>query len=175
MPKRRKIDLLPAAVKAWLDQALVENAHGRFEMLAAELRARGYDVSKSAIGTYSLDFERRLSALKVATEQARAIVSAAPDDEDAMSQALTRLAQEKLFTALQDVEVDPAKLNLGSLTRSIAELVRSSTAAKKWAVEARGKVEAKLAALESETRGDGKPRFDAETLRRVREELYGIV
>lgn len=175
MPKRRKIDQLPSEVKTWLDQALVKGAFGEFEALSAELTKRGYSISKSAIGTYSQEFQVRLEKLRFATEQAKAVVNAAPDDEDAMSQALTRLAQEKIFNALKDMPVDPSKLNLGTLTRSVAELARSSTATKKWAVEVRSKLDAKLAALEGEKTAAGKPRFDTDTLRHVREVLYGIV
>ena len=35
MPRRSKVEALPAPVKAWLDQALVENNFSQYERLAA--------------------------------------------------------------------------------------------------------------------------------------------
>jgi hypothetical protein len=175
MPRRSKIATLPADIKEWLDAALVKSGHGHFEQLSAELAQRGFAISKSTIGVYSQDFEKSLKNLKIASEQAKAVVAAAPDDEDAMSQALVRIAQEQIFKTLQVIEVDPKKVNITNLTRSIAELVRSSTNAKRWAVEVRGKMDAKLAEMEKAKLGNGKRKFDSATLKEVREQLYGIV
>jgi hypothetical protein len=137
MPRRSAVLTLPPSVKDWLDKALCEAGFAGYQLLADELRARGYDISKSSLHRYGQQFEERLAALKVASEQARAIVDTAPDHEGAMSEALMRLVQEKLFGVLQDIEVDPAKVNLASLAKSIAELGRASVTQKKFAEEVR--------------------------------------
>ena len=49
MPPRSKVAALPAEVKAWLDQALVENNFAGYEALAEELTTRGYSIGKSAL------------------------------------------------------------------------------------------------------------------------------
>ena len=74
MPPRSKVTKLPTAVKAWLDQALVDSNFSGYEQLSAELAERGYSIGKSALNTYGQRFAERLSALKMASEQAKAVV-----------------------------------------------------------------------------------------------------
>ena len=145
MPKRSSILALPKAVKAWLDSALVEGSFSGYEKLSEELKSRGYKISKTTVYRYGSAFEQRLSALKMASEQARAIVSASPDDDGVVSEALMRLVQEKLFQVLIDFQVDPDKpLNLASAAKAIADLSRATVGQKKWQAEIREK--AKIAA-----------------------------
>jgi len=148
MPRRPAVHALPPEVKAWLDEALAGKGFQGYRLLEEELLRRGWEISKSSLQRYGKSFEERLKALKLASEQAKAIVEAAPDEEGAVNEALTRLVQEKLFTVLQDIQVDPEHLNLAGLTRSVAELCRSSVAQKRWRAEAleraRREAEAKL-------------------------------
>lgn len=174
MPRRKRIEGLPTDVKSWLDAALVEGNFSGYETLAGELKSRGYEIGKSSVHRYGQEFEERLKALRMVTEQARAVVEHSPDEEDAVTQALVRLTQEKLFGVLMDMQVDPEKVNLAGITRSIAELARSSISVKKWAAEARAKIAAKISDLEAQAK-EGNGRLDPETLRRVREEIYGLV
>jgi hypothetical protein len=145
MPRRSAVAALPTGVKKWLDKALAEGGFADYRLLADELKARGFEISKSAIHRYGQAFEERLAALKTASEQARAIVDAAPDTEGAINEALMRLVQEKLFSVLQDMQINPGKLNLASLARSIAELGRASVAQKKFAEEVRRQERERLA------------------------------
>lgn len=174
MPRRSAILTLPAEVKAWLDGALVEGNFSGYEALEEALKERGHEISKSAIHRYGQDFEERLKTLRLVTEQARAVVEHSPDDEDAVNQALVRLTQEKLFGVLMDIKVDPETIDLSKLTRSISDLSRASITVKRYAAETRAKIGAKLNDLDSQAR-EGKGRLDPETLRRVREEIYGLV
>jgi len=137
MPRRSTIETLPKDVRAWLDRALAEGGFQGYQLLAEELRSRGYEISKSAVHRYGQVFEERLASLRAVTEQARAIVDANPDDDNAINEALTRLTQEKMFDILLKMEVDPAKANLASLARAVAELGRASVSQKKWMAEAR--------------------------------------
>ena len=139
MPRRAAVDTLPQEVKAWLDRALAESGFADYQLLSDELKARGYEISKSAVHRYGQKFEERLASLKLVTEQSRAIVEANPDDDNAINDALMRLTQEKLFGLLMEMEVDPAKVNMAGITRSIAELGRATVTQKKWMAEAREK------------------------------------
>lgn len=175
MPKPSTIEILPAPVKAWLDKALVEQNFSGYQALEAAMRERGYAISKSAIHRYGKTFEKRLSALKMATEQARAIVEGAPDDEGKFSEALMRLAQEKLFGVLMEFEPDPDKpMNLGALAKAAAELGRATVTQKKWAAEVREKMDAVFKRIEGEKDG-GKEADPVALLARIKEEFYGIV
>ena len=128
---------MPPAVKAWLDDALVQNNFSRYELLSAELGKRGFGISKSSLHNYGQNFEERLKALRLVTEQARAVVQAAPDEDGAVNDALVRLTQEKMFSILTEMHVDPDDVDLPKLARAVAELGKASVAQKRWQAEAR--------------------------------------
>jgi Protein of unknown function (DUF3486) len=135
MPPRSKVEGLPKAVKEWLNSALVEGNFAGYTALSAELKSRGHDISKTGLHRYGQAFEERLQALKLVTEQARAVVAAAPDEDDAVNQALVRITQEKLFSLMMDLEIDPKTVDIAKITKSIADLARSSINVKKFRVE----------------------------------------
>lgn len=137
MPRRSKVEGLPSDVKAWLDQALVQNNFSQYELLSAELGKRGYEIGKSGLHRYGQQFEERLKTLRVVTEQARAVVQAAPDEDGAVNDALVRLTQEKMFSILMEMNVDPEAVDLPKLARAVAELGKASVAQKRWQAEAR--------------------------------------
>jgi Protein of unknown function (DUF3486) len=152
MPKRSKVEALPQELKVWLDAELVKRGFADYVQLAADLQAKGAELSKSSLHRYGSKFEERMAQLKVSTEQARAVVAAAPDDEGAMNEALIRLTQDKLFQVLVDLEVDPESIALPKLTKSIADLARSSISQKKWQIEVRTKAAERMKAVESEAK-----------------------
>jgi hypothetical protein len=159
-----------------VDRVLVENAFGGYDALAAELQERGYAISKSSLHRYGKSFEERLGALRSATEQAKAIVAEVGDEEGATNEALLRLVQERIFGAL--TESDPEK-RLGmewlpELAKAIGNITRASVQNKTYARAVRKEDAAKLAALEAQAKGDKKSGLDAETLRYVREKIYGF-
>lgn len=168
MPPRSKVAALPAEVKAWLDQALVENNFAGYEALAEELTARGFSIGKSALHRYGQNFEERLSALKLASEQARAVVAAAPDEEGAVNEALMRLVQEHLFKLLMSEE---GKIDLPKVAKAVAELGRASVVQKKWQAEVRAKAEAAASQVEKIAKKGG---LDAATVAEIRREILGV-
>ncbi|MBK3748256.1 DUF3486 family protein [Stutzerimonas balearica] len=168
MPPRSKVATLPAEVKAWLDQALAENNFSDYEALAQELTERGYAISKSALHRYGQNFEERLSALKMASEQARAVVAAAPDEEGAVNEALMRLVQEHLFKLLM---TGGDQIDLPKVAKAVAELGKASIAQKKWQAEVRAKAEAAATEVEKIAKKGG---LDAETVAEIRREILGV-
>lgn len=168
MPPRSKVSGLPAEVKDWLDQSLVENNFSGYESLSAELAARGYSIGKSALHSYGQNFEERLSALKVASEQARAVVAAAPDEEGAVNEALMRLVQEHLFKLLMS---EGNQIDLPKVAKAVAELGRASVVQKKWQAEVRSKAEAAASQVEKIAKKGG---LDAATVAEIRREILGV-
>ncbi|HQR97589.1 MULTISPECIES: DUF3486 family protein [unclassified Polaromonas] len=152
MVKRSKVDTLPQELKNWLDAELVTRGFADYVQLAADLQKRGAALSKSSLHRYGSKFEERMAQLKVSTEQARAVVAASPDDEGAMNEALIRLTQDKLFGVLVDLDVDPESVNITKITKSIADLARSSITQKKWQIEVRTKAAERLKAVEQEAK-----------------------
>ncbi len=137
MAKRGKISQLPPELKAWLDKALVDGDFSGYALLAAELRALGQDISKSSLHRYGQDFQEKLTSLRLVTEQARAVVQAAPDDDNAVNEALVRMTQEKMFSILMQMNPDPASVDFPKFARAIADMGKVSLTQKRWAAEAR--------------------------------------
>ena len=147
MGARSKVEQLPKAVKEWLDKALVEGNFSGYEALAEHLKGLGHDLSKSGLHRYGADFERSLRAIKLATEQARAVNEAASDDGNDLSDALLRVVQEKAFTALTKMsEEDTKRLSFASLAKIASESGFASTTVKEFRAKTREK--AKVAASE---------------------------
>lgn len=172
MAKRSKIATLPIEVKTWLDTALVEGNFSGYELLEAELKARGFDIGKSSIHRYGSAFEQKLATLKMASEQAKAIVTAAPDDEGAVSEALMRLVQEKLFQVMLDFKIDPDKpMNIAGAAKAVAELSRATVNQKKWQEEVRAKAATVADAAEKIAKKGG---LSAAAVAELRSKILGI-
>jgi len=168
MPPRSKVAALPAEVKAWLDKALAENNFSDYEALADELSGRGFAISKSALHRYGQNFEERLSALKMASEQARAVVAAAPDEEGAVNEALMRLVQEHLFKLLMS---EDGQIDLPKVAKAVAELGRASVVQKKWQTEVRERAEVAANAVEKIAKKGG---LSADAAAEMRRTILGV-
>lgn len=152
MPPRSKVHSLPAALKEWLDAELVRRGFGDYEQLAADLKARGADVSKSALQRYGSPFEQRMAQLKMASEQARALVDAAPDEEDKLGAAVVRMTQEKIFSLLMELDINAEDVDVNKLFKNAAEIGKASVSQKRFSMEARAaaKEEARRELLEEQ-------------------------
>ena len=168
MPPRSKVAALPAEVKAWLDRALVEGNFSEYEALAGELEAQGYAISKSALHRYGQEFEGRLAALKLASEQAKAMVAEAPDEEGAVNDALMRLVQEHLYKLLMSKD---GKFDITKVARAVADLGRASVVQKKWQAEVKARVEAAAAAVETIVKKGG---LSVDSVATIRREILGV-
>ncbi len=184
MPKRSKVDTLPAEVKGWLDRALVAGNFAGYELLAAELKSRGYAIGKSSVHRYGTNLERKLAAIKASTEAARVIAEAAPDDAGQLSGAVMGMIQTEVFNVLvnlQELEQNEpgddekskmarAKL-LSQLAKNIATLSRASVAQKKHEIEIRARTQA---AADAVTKLAKKGGLSAGAVDNIRREILGI-
>ena len=141
MAPRSKVHTLPPQLKEWLDAELIARGFGDYVQLAADLKARGALVSKSALQRYGSPFEKRMAQLKMSNEQARALVDAAPDDEDKLGAAVIRLTQDRIFQLLVDLEIDPESVDVNKLFKNAAEIGKASVSQKKFTMEARAAIE----------------------------------
>lgn len=177
MPPRSKVEQLPKAIKQWLDAQLVDGSFAGYELLEQEVNARLRDagatftIGKSSIHRYGSGFEDKLKSLKLVSEQAKAMIDGSPDEEDAVSQALIRMTQEKLFNVVLDLQVDPEKLNLASVTRAIADLSRASITNKKYAVEVKTRAQTAAEAISQVVKKAG---LSGEAIDQIRREILGI-
>lgn len=141
MPRRSKVLALPPELKEWLDAELVRRGFGDYAQLAADLKARGADVSASGLQRYGSPFEKAMARVKIASEQARALVDACPDDEDKLGSAVVRVTQEKILQLLMETDVDPESVDVNKLFKNAAEIGRASAAHKRFSLDARAEIE----------------------------------
>ncbi|MBS0402863.1 MAG: DUF3486 family protein [Proteobacteria bacterium] len=142
MAPRSKVHSLPPELKEWLDAELVRRGFGDYVQLAADLKARGAEISKSALQRYGSPFEQRMAQLKMASEQARALVDAAPDEEDKLGAAVVRMTQEKIFNLLMELEINAEDVDVNKLFKNAAEIGKASVTQKRFSMEARAAIEA---------------------------------
>jgi len=163
--------MLPEEIRAELNRRLISGGFSGYEALAEWLGEQGWEFSKSSVHRYGQKLEKRLAAIRIATEEARAITEAAKDDEGVMNDALIRLVQEKTFQALVEME-DAGEIALHKVGRMIADLSRSSIAQKKWMAETREKAKAASDEVVTLARKSGLSEEKAEEIRR---KILGIV
>jgi hypothetical protein len=179
---RSKITQLPPEIKAEFDKILISKSFSCYDEITGwlneQLREAGLEitVSRSAAHRYGQEFEARIAAIKIATEQACAITDAVGDDAGKMGNALISLVQEKAFDVLVRMEdLDPENVNFEKLTVAIAKLNAAAVAQKKWQAEIRRKAEQALENIEQKTAAGGRKSLDPETRRIIKEEVYGII
>ena len=173
MPERSKIRRLPDEVRRQLDSRLVGNGFGGYSELSGWLADQGYEIGKSSIHRYGSDLEERIERIRLATEQAEALVEASGDESGAMSDASIRLIQERMFDVLLTSQEGDVKA-LSSAARALADTARAGTTVRqerRRALREAADEAAKSAGEEARKAGLTLP---PEALRRIREQVYGI-
>jgi len=168
--------MLPPHLKAELERLLIDKTHGGYLALSKWLAEKGYYICAGSLNKYDMRLQAMMERVRASTEAARLIAQQMPDDADEHSAAVIRMVQSHLFDAVLKIEEsDGAKLNpaeriklLSQAARAAAEASRASIGQKRWQDE----VKAKLDEIERSASRDGKT-LDPETLRMVREGLYG--
>lgn len=174
MAARSKIQQLPSEVRQQLEQALLRTNFSNYTQLADWCKTQGIDVSRAALHRFGSEFEQRVQAIQLATAQARAVVEASPDDDNAMNDALIRLAQEKVFAILVDSNAQNLDaVLLSKITKSIADVGRASVQQKKFLIEFRDRV-LKQITDKADAAEKGGQKSKAELYREIREDIYGL-
>jgi hypothetical protein len=70
MPQVNRVKRLPLAVQREVDERLIRNGFTEYEVIAMELAARGYRISKSALGRYGFLLKQKIEQGR-AREQAQ--------------------------------------------------------------------------------------------------------
>lgn len=164
--RRSAVSQLPEAVRCELEQKLISNSFSKYTELAAWLNENGYEVSRSSVHRYGSQFESRIEAIRLSTEQAEALVAASPDDAGAVADASLRLAQERLFQVLLAAESGDLK-ELATAARALAETARAGTTIRQ---ERRKAIQEAVKAAGNEGRKRG---LSADTVAAIRRAIEG--
>ena len=172
MPARSKITQLPDDIRCELERRLIIGGFSDYAALESWLRERGHEISRSAIHRFGQDFEAKCEAIKLATEQAKAIVTVVGDDEGSMNEALIRLIQQLSFDILiknQDADIASLLPKMGGM---VAKLSKASVDQKKWMAEVREKTKTAADEVVKVAKSEGLSNAKAEEIRR---KILGIV
>ncbi len=149
MPRRSKVDGLPAELKGQLERLLLDKTHGGYLALAAWLKEHGYEISHAAVHRYDQRLHAVMGRIRAAAEAAVLLNRAAPDDADEQGAATIRMVQASLFDALTQIsdaqEADDAGARiklLSAAARAVADASRASIGQKRWQDEVRSRVDA---------------------------------
>ncbi len=170
--RRSKVETeLPRELREEVDRLLIEGA--TYEEIAAYVKSRGHEISRSSIGRYGKEFLNTYRQIRMIEDQAEALVSN-PEKALRLEEAATKLFLQQVMQLLLRAEVDIlemprilsdfAKLQQSSVAR---ERLKAQTAAQMR--EAGEKVAEAVEAREAEGR-----RVSAEELKRMIREVYGI-
>lgn len=172
MGQRSKILDLPDNKRSELNARLIDGGFSGYVELEGWLRAQGFEVSKSSLHRYGSAMEQRLSDLRRSTEEARALVAAAPDDTDAMARATMQMLQQRLFGLLRDMgDIDPDSVDIAKIAKAMAPLVRASIAQQEYMRGARERAAAAAESVDKLVRAGG---LSAKSADEIRREILGI-
>ena len=127
MPRRSKVMTLSHTVRQRIDAWLIERGFSGYAELAEWLTANGHPISATSLKRHGRQLEERIERLRLASEQAEAFISAAPDDTGALTQASLCMAQERIFELMKAAEGGNLK-ELAATARALADMARASLA-----------------------------------------------
>ncbi len=181
MARKSSIVQLDPPIKSEVDRLIRE---GRYTIddIVAHLRGLGEaEVSRSAIGRYKQKAERQMERWKEAQGLAATWSKTWAEDPDGdVAQLLGQMLRSVAYQTMGDMgerDEGVAANEVMFLAKALKDLAQAERFRADVAIIARRELkkltEKKLDEIEQE-KVDGQRRFDPETLRRVREEIYGI-
>ncbi len=176
-PGSKKIARLPQDLHDELDLRLAGSAFTSSRELSKWLGQNGYTISHAAIHKYGQKFERRLAAIRIASDQARIVCEQFKDDDVSMQDALMRLVQSQMFQMLVAANetakrtpkgrgADVIPINLTGVARSVAGLLRVDIERRRWTERTRAKIAQAAETIEA-ARSDGLSEIVAAKIRGV--------
>lgn len=177
--KTWKIKRMPKDLKAQLDALMSDGSFHTSQQLAKWLGDNGFEISTRSIRQYGENFDRRLDAIRMATEQARIVCKQFKNDDAQMQTALLRLVQTQLFEVLAVSNgkgsakrrgATIAPVNIGALARCVSGLAKAETEHQKWAERTRAGVAAVEKKVE-EARAKGLSKDAADQIKAVLMEI----
>ncbi|MDR3561893.1 MAG: DUF3486 family protein [Negativicutes bacterium] len=162
--------ILPPEVVEAINKRIVSGQ--TYQEIADYLNQSGHEISKSSIGRYGKEFLSRMERLKIVKEQAKTIVSENKDGPATeMAEAANQLAIQLIMENLLTVDdLNGAKIT--EVLKALALLERSGVQREKLKMDFKQKIDSAVKQIEKTAEQRG---LDADTLRIIKEQVYGIV
>jgi hypothetical protein len=163
MPPRSKLlTMLPEHIRAEVERRMLEKGFSDYRGLADWVNEQGYQISEDSLWRYGKAFQRQLADSEFALQQAGVLARLTPDSQSQLTNVLTHLFEQKIFSALIQAE----HLKYGDLTRlahAAADLSRAATSRQRWP-----------AATPEQQKHKWRGGLSKETSQRIRNALLGI-
>jgi hypothetical protein len=117
--KPSKVNKLPPEIHSEVDRLL--DAGESLEGISDWLKKQGYEISKSSVHRYSLDFRRRLDQIAAAVEPAKRIIEAIESGGFDLEDAERKMAQQLLVECLMRPAPD-AVADLPDLINALVQI-----------------------------------------------------
>lgn len=150
---RHKVSTFPKELIEAINKKLVEGK--TYEEITEFINEKGFEIGKSSVGRYGKDFLSKLESLKVAKEQARALVEEVSDrPATEMHEAANQMAIQliiELFMKGNFEEVDDIN-KLAGVFKSLSALEKSAVAREKLKFDVDKGVRAAFERIKAELR-----------------------
>ncbi len=163
-------DELPAALRKQVDRMLLDGS-STYDDIRDFLAAEGSDISRSAVGRYGRDFLATLRELRTIEEQSRTMVSEA-GDELILEEMAAKLFLKEIVRLQLAGQLDVKQLP--RIISDFAKLQSSIVSMKRFKADVSQRAEKALENITERTKMQ-KRSLDPETLRIIKEEIYGLV
>jgi len=177
MPPRSNVAKLPDNIRDELQRRLHESGYGDYQEHADWLKEQGYEVSKSALHVYGARFEKKMEAWSFVNGMIQKATEDSGGDVNALGDVLLTMLQGELLEQVMALKVEPETVDLQSLVQMVVMLNKEKREQENFKEDFRKRVAARFAELEKETQDNGLAgrTLDPTTLKRVREEIYGML
>ena len=166
-----KIAELPAELRDAIHRKFTEGF--TYQEISQWITDEGHPISRSAVGNYGKEFLSKMESLKLAREQARTIVDEGSDKPATeLIEADSSLTQQLILEHLVNNNIDLTKVKADRLIQALSMLERSTVARERLKLESRRKADEAVKNIENVAASKG---IDADTLRKIKEEIYGIL
>ena len=168
--KHSKISKMPEELRLAVENKLQQGF--TYQQINDWIGKQGMEVSLAAVGRYGKDFMEKLERLRTAREQAKIIVDQSKDGQAlGLMEATSHIMIQKLFEEIvKRNDLDEA--SIVDLYKVYSLLERSGVAREKLLMEQRRKADEAAQKVAETARAKG---LDEETLRVIKEQIYGIV
>lgn len=145
-----KITQLPEGVKTELDAQLLDTAN-TYTDIAAWLKTKGYNVSKSAVGRYAIRANKAAQRVAETLQRTQMIAKAVEDHPDLdYTKGASMVMMDGLLQRVSTAEEEFQEMPLDKAGRLIASLSRNATYDKRVRQEMKRKAEVAFDQMEAE-------------------------